>query len=77
MTDRNLRVTVDQGMCLRAHSCIRTAPGIFHQAEDGSTAVTLHDGEDESAIVAAAEECPNFAISVLRGDEVLFDPGLQ
>jgi ferredoxin len=60
---RKLEIEIDYALCVGAESCVYTAPGTF-KVEDGKTVVILPPGDDESAIVDAALQCPMQAISV-------------
>jgi ferredoxin len=77
MTEHDLKVTVDLGMCIRSHSCIRMVPGVFQVGDTGETVVNFAGDVDTNAVVTAAGDCPNFAITVTDGDEVLYDPDQQ
>ena len=77
MTGHDLKVTVDLGMCIRSHSCIRMVPEVFHVGDAGEPVVKFAGDVDSDAVVAAAADCPNFAITVTDGDEVLYDPNEQ
>lgn len=74
MTARQLKVTVDQGMCIRSQSCVRMVPQVFHVGDAGETMVDFSGDIDVDAVVAAAADCPNFAITVMDGDVALYDP---
>ena len=77
MTEHDLKVTVDSGMCIRSHSCIRMVPEVFQVGDTGETVVKFAGDVDAIAVVAAAADCPNFAITVSDGDNVLYDPDQQ
>ncbi|HEX4218818.1 MAG TPA: ferredoxin [Acidimicrobiales bacterium] len=67
-------ITVDPGMCMGIRSCVQTAPGSF-VIEDGKISRGVDEPTDELATVLdAAASCPNFAITVVVGNEVVFDP---
>jgi ferredoxin len=69
-TDPNdeLVVTVDRGSCMGAGECVFQAPHTFEIGDDGKSTVVCVDGDPEDRIVMAAQCCPNFAISVVRGE---------
>ena len=74
MTEHDLTVTVDQGMCIRSGACISIAPDAFQVGEGGKTIASFPGDVDVEAVLEAADACPNFAITVTDGNEVLFDP---
>jgi ferredoxin len=70
-------ITVDPGMCMGIRSCVQTAPGSFVM-QDGTVSRGVDEPADELATVLdAAASCPNFAITVAVGSEVVFDPEAQ
>jgi ferredoxin len=74
MTEHTLTVTIDQGMCIRSHACIDIAPAVFHVGDGGKTSASVSGDVDIDAVLEAAAACPNFAITVTDGAEVLYDP---
>jgi ferredoxin len=72
-----IAITVDPGMCMGIRSCVQTAPGSF-VIQDGNISRGVDEPRDELAtVVEAAAACPNFAITVVVGNEVVFDPEAQ
>jgi ferredoxin len=72
-----IAITVDPGMCMGIRSCVQTAPGSFI-IQDGTISHGVDEPTDELAtVLEAAAACPNFAITVAVGDEVVFDPEAQ
>jgi ferredoxin len=63
VTERVLRVEVDDRLCAASESCVFTAPNTFRMAGDVA-AVIVPPGDDESTIVDAAVACPMQAIRV-------------
>jgi ferredoxin len=52
-------------------------PEVFQVGDTGETVVKFAGDVDATAVVAAAADCPNFAITVSDGDNVLYDPDQQ
>ncbi len=76
-TSGKIAITVDPGMCMGIRSCVQTAPGSF-VIQDGNISHGVDEPTDELATVLdAAAACPNFAITVAVGDELVFDPEAQ
>ena len=62
---RKLKVTIDEGLCIGAATCIAIAPKAF--ALDGNAKAIILDGAEESddtAIIEAAKSCPVMAILI-------------
>jgi ferredoxin len=61
-----MRVIVDQDVCIGAGNCVRTAPDVFDQGEDGF--VELLDENPPSSLdqdlLLARRLCPSRAITV-------------
>jgi len=73
----HITITVDPGTCMGIRSCMRIAPGSF-VIQDGNISHGVDEPTDELATVLdAAAACPNFAITVAVGNEVVFDPEAQ
>jgi ferredoxin len=61
-----MRVVVDQDKCIGAGNCVRTAPDVFDQGEDGFVEL-LDDNppsELEQDVLLARRLCPARAITV-------------
>jgi ferredoxin len=72
-----ITITVDPGSCMGIRSCLQTAPGSF-VIQDGNISHGVDEPTDDLATVLdAAAACPNFAITVALGNEVVFDPAGQ
>ena len=69
-----IEVRVDEGMCMGVESCIRHAPASFTMTPERRSIAVDPPGDDLGAVVAAAQSCPNFAISVYVDGEIVFDP---
>jgi ferredoxin len=73
-TSGKIAITVDPGMCMGIRSCVQTAPGSF-VIQDGNISHGVDEPTDELAtVLEAAAACPNFAITVAVGNELVFDP---
>lgn len=66
-----LEVTVDEGLCLGAQRCIYLAPTVFELNANGQADVLDPASISEDDLIAVAQQCPNFAITVTRDGEVL------
>jgi ferredoxin len=76
-TAGKIAITVDPGMCMGIRSCVQTAPGSF-VIQEGNISHGIEEPTDELATVLdAAAACPNFAITVAVGNELVFDPEAQ
>ena len=64
-------VIVDEGLCLGAQRCIYLAPTVFELNASGQADVLDPTSIPEDELVAVAQQCPNFAITVIRDGEVL------
>ena len=60
-----LEIEVDPTRCNASACCVRVAPGVFH-IDRGLALVIDEEAAPESAILAAANECPTGAIKVKR-----------
>lgn len=60
-----LEIDVDPTRCNGSAACVRSAPGVFH-IDRGLAMVIDPEAAPESAVVAAAHECPTSAIAVSR-----------
>ena len=61
-----MRVVVDQNMCIGAGNCVRTAPDVFDQGEEGFVEL-LDDNppsELDGDLLLARRLCPARAITV-------------
>jgi ferredoxin len=61
-----MRVIVDEDVCIGAGNCVRTAPDVFDQGEEGFV-VLLDDtppSELEADVLLARRLCPARAITV-------------
>jgi ferredoxin len=66
-----VEVTVDEGLCLGAQRCAYLAPTVFELNASGQADVLDPDSISEADLIAIAQQCPNFAITVTRDGEVL------
>jgi len=66
-----LEVTVDEGLCLGAQRCIYLAPTVFELNAAGQADVLDPASISEDDLISFAQQCPNFAITVVRDGEVL------
>ncbi len=66
-----LEVTVDQGLCLGAQRCLYLAPRVFELNATGQAEVLDPASMSEAELITVAQQCPNFAITVIRDGEVL------
>jgi ferredoxin len=66
-----LEVTVDEGLCLGAQRCIYLAATVFELNAGGQADVLDPGSIAEADLIAVAQQCPNFAITVVRDGEVL------
>ena len=66
-----LEVTVDAGLCLGAQRCIYLAPKAFELNAAGQAEAVDPAAMADADLVRIAQQCPNFAITVRRGGEVL------
>jgi ferredoxin len=65
-----VKITVDEGKCCGAGTCVLLAPDVFDQREEDGIVILLDERPDESlhAIVReAASVCPGVAITVSEG----------
>ncbi|HET7488526.1 MAG TPA: ferredoxin [Acidimicrobiales bacterium] len=60
-----LEIEVDPTRCNGSAVCLRVASGVFH-VDRGLALVVDPDAAPESAVLAAAKECPTAAITVFR-----------
>ena len=60
-----LEIDVDLARCNGSAVCVRLAPGVFH-IDRGVALVIDPEAAPETAVVAAAHECPTSAITVTR-----------
>jgi ferredoxin len=65
--DRGLTVSVDHNLCVGNGRCLRTAPHVFAHNASRQSEVVNPQGDSESAILDAAENCPVGAITVSHG----------
>ncbi len=66
-----LEVTVDEGLCLGAQRCIYLAPTVFELNASGQADVLDPTTISEVDLISIAQQCPNFAITVVRDGKVL------
>lgn len=64
-------VTVDEGLCLGAQRCIYLAPKVFRLNAAGQAEVLDPASIPEADLITVAQQCPNFAITVIRDGEIL------
>lgn len=63
-------VRVDADLCMGARRCVYLRPDVFDVGADG-TAYVKDGALLGEAVVDAARACPNFAIEVRRGQELV------
>lgn len=66
-----MRITADRSRCVGSGNCVRTAPGVFEQTDDGLVRLvggTL-SGEDVRDAAEAAPLCPAAAISLATEED--------
>lgn len=63
-----VRVVVDHDLCVGSQMCVLTAPGVFELNADGQSVASDLSSADLETILAAAEQCPVEAISVVDSD---------
>ena len=70
-----IEVRIERARCIGSRTCVNRAPEIFRLDESNIAVVTAPEaGIDESRtddMVAAAEDCPTLAISVVKDGEQL------
>ena len=61
-------ITIDVDKCCGAGHCVREAPTVFDQDDDGVVVLlqTRPVGAEATAAAAAADLCPTWAITVAR-----------
>jgi ferredoxin len=71
---RELRITVDHGVCMGNGQCVALAPEVFRHNGDRQSEVVDPAGAPENVVLQAAGYCPTGAITVVdaRTGEVLF-----
>lgn len=62
----DMRISIDQGVCIGAGQCALTAPEVFTQDDDGFSELLpgREDGHGSPLVREAARACPVAAISV-------------
>ena len=60
----NIKVTVDQELCIGSGNCLHLAPGGFERAEDGTALPILPSGASDEEMRRAARSCPTSAIAL-------------
>lgn len=66
-----IEVSVDDGLCMGSRRCEWLLPEVFTVGEDGVARAADPSGADADRVIAAADGCPNFAITVIRDGEVV------
>jgi ferredoxin len=66
-----LVIQADRNLCKGARACVRRAPATFSLDAQRRVVVAAAPRDAVQTIVDAARACPNFALSVRRGDERL------
>ena len=61
-----LEISIDRGACMGAGECVFRAPRTFALDDEGRSVVIASVADSEDDVLAAAQNCPNFAISVTR-----------
>jgi ferredoxin len=62
-----LKVEIDEGLCMGAGECIARAPQVFEwNTRKTQARVAVATPEDGDAVREAAASCPNFAITLDR-----------
>ncbi|MYR34817.1 ferredoxin [Nocardiopsis alba] len=64
-TDSTLRLSADREVCVGAGQCVRAAPDLFDQDDDGLVVVLRADVPTEASTGArtAADWCPSGAVT--------------
>jgi ferredoxin len=63
-----IQVNVDSGLCMCAMRCVYLAPSVFEICDEGYAVVADPSALPEEAIIDAARQCPNSAITVRADD---------
>ena len=59
-----MRVEVDRELCTSVATCVAVAPNTFELDDEGIAIIKNPKGDDEAAILKAAQSCPVNAIIV-------------
>lgn len=59
-----MKVRVDKELCIGIGNCVAVAPTVFELNEENKANVLNSNSVDDSAILEAAESCPQNAIIV-------------
>jgi len=62
-------VEVDRDACMGARVCTKRAPAAFGIGDDGKARVLDPSAAPLGVLLAAARDCPRFAIRVMRDGE--------
>ena len=61
---KRLTIKVDKELCISVGSCVAIAAKTFQLDDEGIAYITDPDGDNEAAIIAAAQSCPTKAIII-------------
>lgn len=64
----NMKIKVDQELCVSVASCVAIAGKTFALDENGLAIVKDGEHDDDATIIAAAESCPTKAIHLFDND---------
>ncbi|WP_419933920.1 ferredoxin [Candidatus Palauibacter sp.] len=63
-----VKIEIDHGLCVGNAMCVDTAPRVFAHNENRQSTVVDPAGDSESAVLAAAANCPVSAIRVVEAE---------
>ncbi|MGH9028339.1 MAG: ferredoxin [Acidimicrobiales bacterium] len=61
-----LEVHIDPDVCIGSGNCVYEAPGAFELGDDSVAFVVDPAASSEEKVIAAAQQCPSQAITVIR-----------
>jgi ferredoxin len=59
-------IHIDRERCIGSGNCVFWAPGTFDLDDEGKSIVIDPSGDDDEAVVNAADGCPTNAIALTR-----------
>jgi ferredoxin len=66
VSEPDVRVEVDRGLCIGSGNCVRLARGAFALDQDGFAIVVDPSASDVTALSRAERSCPAGAIRLVR-----------